>query len=162
MPVGYQGPDAYEEWIVVQAGRALAAMALSNVEVSVVLCDDAAIRPLNERWRGKDEVTDVLSFPQMDLQEPLEALPDRPEGAAPTVLGDIVISVDTAARQASALGHPLRGELVVLLVHGLAHLLGHTHSASESSDRMAALEAHVLQTILPGDMGLVARTGGPE
>ena len=162
MSIGYQGPEAHERWIVDHAERALVALGLAEVEVSVLLCDDATIRPLNREWRGKDEVTDVLSFPQLDLQEPLEGLPRTPHEGAPTLLGDVVISLDTASRQAEGLGHSLGGELVVLLVHGLAHLLGHTHEAPASSERMAGLESLVLERILPGNRGLVARTEGPE
>jgi len=162
MAVDYQGPADHEDWMVELAARALEAVGMSSVEVSLVLCDDATIRPLNRQWRGKDEVTDVLSFGQMDLDGPIEGVPDAPTGAGPNVLGDIVISEETAARQATTVGHSLREELVVLLVHGLAHLLGHTHDSPQSSDLMAAMELRLLRRILPGSKGLVARTGGPE
>lgn len=78
-------------------------------EVSIVLCDDPFIQDLNARHRGKNKPTDVLSF----------ALDD------PEYLGDIVISLPTAARQAEAAGWPLEHEVALLGVHGLLHLLGH-------------------------------------
>lgn len=78
-------------------------------EVSVVLCDDPFIQSLNAAHRGKDKPTDVLSF----------ALED------PEYLGDIVISLPTAARQADAAGWELEHEIALLGVHGLLHLLGH-------------------------------------
>lgn len=78
-------------------------------EVSLVLCDDAFIQALNARYRGKDRPTDVLSFAQDD----------------PEFLGDIVISLATAARQAKAAGWPLESEIALLGVHGLLHLLSY-------------------------------------
>src|ERR1700761_166860 len=78
------------------------------VEISLVLCDDAFIQNLNRDHRGKDKPTDVLSFPQDD----------------DVVLGDIVISLDTAKRQAKAAGWSHMDEVVLLAVHGTLHLLG--------------------------------------
>lgn len=81
----------------------------STPEVSVVLCDDPFIQQLNARHRDKNKPTDVLSFAQDD----------------PEYLGDIVISLPTAARQAEAAGWPLEHEVALLGVHGLLHLLGY-------------------------------------
>jgi probable rRNA maturation factor len=78
-------------------------------EVSLVLCDDAFIQSLNAAYRAQDKPTDVLSFAQDD----------------PDLLGDIVISLPTAARQAQAAGWTLENEVVLLAVHGLLHLLGY-------------------------------------
>ncbi len=75
----------------------------------MLLCDDAAIRALNAAHRGVDTPTDVLSFAQDD----------------PHLLGDIVISLETAARQAQAAGWPPEDEVALLATHGLLHLLGH-------------------------------------
>ncbi len=77
-------------------------------EISLVLCDDSFIRSLNAGYRGQDKPTDVLSFAQDD----------------PAMLGDIVISLPTAARQAEAAGWTLEDEVALLGVHGLLHLLG--------------------------------------
>ncbi len=82
---------------------------LNDPEISLVFCDDPFIQALNAAYRGKDKPTDVLSFAQDD----------------PQTLGDIVLSVPTAARQAEAAGWPLESEIALLAVHGLLHLLGY-------------------------------------
>src|SRR5688572_20745444 len=97
----------------------LAELGLDDVELSVLLTDDVGIRALNAQWRQKDEATDVLSFPQLD--------PSEIGGETSGALGDLVVSVETAAAQAAEHGHDLSTELRVLLAHGLAHLVGHDH-----------------------------------
>eukprot|EP00960_Hanusia_phi_P031370 749263-Hanusia_phi.AAC.5 len=96
-----------------------------NVELSIVLCSDEWIRDLNKKWRQKDAPTDVLSFPQ-----------ETDDG----ILGDLVISIPTAEAQARDLGHDLRHEMRVLMVHGLLHLLGYDHETGEEDK--AWLHAH--------------------
>jgi probable rRNA maturation factor len=124
------------------AQRVLELLGRAGAELSVVLCDDAFIRPLNAQWRDRDAATDVLSFPQDD----------------PMLLGDVVISVQTAARQATELGHPLEAELRVLLVHGVLHLLGHDHHDDDGAQRMRAEEARLLAALgVTGGPGLVER-----
>jgi rRNA maturation RNase YbeY len=86
--------------------------------LSILFVGDRAMRTLNRVWRNKDRTTDVLSFP---LRE------GRFLRIQPDMLGDIVISVPVAARQANEAGHPLALELDRLLVHGLVHLLGYDH-----------------------------------
>lgn len=95
-------------------------------ELSLLLTDDAEIQELNLRWRGLDRPTDVLSF----------ALDEAggPEG----LLGDVVISVETALRQASRRRVSLDQELELLAVHGSLHLLGHDHALPEEAGRMRA------------------------
>ena len=111
--------------------RLLAALRLPHVELSVLLVSDAEIRRLNRDWRGKDRPTDVLSFAQ---QEGAGAAPAGP-------LGDVVISVDTARRQAAARGVGLARESERLLIHGLLHLLGYDHERSpEDARRMQRRE----------------------
>lgn len=113
---------------------------LPGAELSVVLCDDAFIRPLNRDYRGKDAPTDVLSFA---MQEGEAVREDDP------VLGDLVISAETAARQAAERGHPIEAELRVLLVHGLLHLLGYDHERGEAE----AAEMRTAESALLGEMG---------
>ena len=125
-----------EGWVEAELARALVAAGLTEAEVSVVLTDDERIRAINLAWRGKDAATDVLSFPQDD----------------PLVLGDIVVSLDTARRAAEELGHDVLVEVRVLLVHGLCHLLGYDHETDEEAAEMRALEARLLDGV-----GLVAR-----
>jgi probable rRNA maturation factor len=80
---------------------------------------DPEIHALNRQYRGKDKPTDVLSFPLADELQPF-------------LLGDVIISVETAARQAQRRGHTLREELQTLLIHGILHLLGYDHEVSRS------------------------------
>jgi probable rRNA maturation factor len=82
---------------------------------AVRFTSDRAMRQLNRQYRGKDQPTDVLSFP---------GGAPSPEGRH---LGDVVIAVPTARRQAAAAGHPTELELRVLLLHGVLHCLGHDH-----------------------------------
>ncbi len=96
---------------------------LENTEVSVYLTDDETIRALNRDFRGKDKPTDVLSFPY-----------NEPVGKH-RLLGEIVISVDTASRQARALGHSLEEEIKRLLVHGFVHLLGYDHELGGEEEK---------------------------
>lgn len=127
--------NAHEADLLGVAEHLLNAFGLPEGELSVVLCDDAFIHPLNRDWRGKDKPTDVLSFAQREG-----------EGANPddNVLGDVIISVETATRQAEERGHPLGHELRVLLVHGILHLLGYDHEEDEEAEEMEALERDLL------------------
>lgn len=114
-----------------------------TVELSLVLTDDEQIQQLNRDYRDKDQPTDVLSFP---LYENLLAAdqPPAPE-RGPLLLGDIVISVATAQRQAAQLGHSDQRELCFLFVHGLLHLLGHDHELGEAQEKaMFALQDAIL------------------
>ena len=107
------------------ARRCLGALGLDGAELSLVLVSDRVMHELNRRWRGKNRPTDVLAFSQREGA-----------GAAPVgLLGDVVISVDTARRQAAALGHSVAVEAERLLVHGLLHLLGYDHERSAAEAR---------------------------
>jgi probable rRNA maturation factor len=118
------------------AHRALEVLGLSKVELSIVLVSDAQIRRLNKLYRNKDKTTDVLSFP---IGEKVEDW---------LILGDIVISVDAAKRQAQELGHSLKEELRRLLVHGLVHLLGYDHElGGEEEKKFFELEEFILREL---------------
>jgi probable rRNA maturation factor len=118
------------------AHRALEVLGLSKVELSIALVSDAQIKRLNKRYRNKDRPTDVLSFP---IGEKVEDW---------LILGDIVISVDTARRQAQELGHSLEEEIKRLLVHGLVHLLGYDHElGGEEEKKFFELEEFVLREL---------------
>ncbi len=98
-------------------------LALPDSELSVVLCDDQYIHGLNLTHRGKDKPTDVLSFPQAEFRGP-----ERPRrGQQLDLLGDVVISLTTAARQAESRRRTLQSEVRFLLAHGVLHLVGHDH-----------------------------------
>lgn len=107
-------------------GRAMRAAGVGDRALSLSLTDDAELRALNRRYADEDHATDVLSFEQ---QAPL--------------LGDIVISVETAARQARAAGHSLLAELFHLSVHGLGHLCGYDHATEAEERVMFAWEARL-------------------
>ncbi|KAK6140898.1 hypothetical protein DH2020_025360 [Rehmannia glutinosa] len=96
-----------------------------SIELSVLLCNDEFIRKLNKEWRGEDHATDVLSMSQHIPELKLPIL----------MLGDIVISVETAARQAEERGHTLIDEIRILVVHGLLHLLGFDHELSDEAEK---------------------------
>jgi probable rRNA maturation factor len=102
------------------------------------------MRRLNREHRGKDRTTDVLSFP---LYEPF-AVPKRPSRHAPELLiGDIIISLDVAVRQAAEYDATLQAEVERLLVHGLAHLLGHNHEVPRERARMIRAEKRLAAAI---------------
>jgi probable rRNA maturation factor len=107
------------------ARRVLAALRLPDAELSLLLVSDAEMRKLNRSWRGKDRPTDVLAFAQR------EGTGGAPDG----LLGDVVISVDTARRQATERGHTPGVEAERLLVHGVLHLLGYDHERSPAEAR---------------------------
>jgi probable rRNA maturation factor len=123
------------------ARRFLARLALQGSELSILVVGDAAIRRLNRQWRNKDSATDVLSFPSGDGT----AL-DEPE----TVLGDVVISFDTANRRAGKSRALILRELNRYLAHGLLHLLGYDHQTQAQARQMAAMEEELL-----GDRGMI-------
>ena len=100
-------------------------------EVSLVLTGDRAMRALNARYRGKDRPTDVLSFPG---------------GGGSGELGDIVISVHTAERNARGLGRTLAQELDVLALHGFLHVLGYDHETDNGA--MDRLERRLRKKLL--------------
>nr|XP_023923055.1 endoribonuclease YBEY, chloroplastic-like isoform X1 [Quercus suber]POE97293.1 sugar phosphatase yida [Quercus suber] len=105
-----------------------------SVELSVLLCNDEFIRELNKEWRDEDHATDVLSMSEHVPELKLPIL----------MLGDIVISVETAARQAEERGHTLLDEIRILMVHGLLHLLGFDHELSEEAEAEMEKEEELL------------------
>jgi probable rRNA maturation factor len=117
--------------------RILVHLGLEDSEVSCLLCDDSFIKELNQTYRGKDKPTDVLSF-SMNEGEAVSGSRD--------LLGDIVISVDTAIRQAGDLGRAPLEEVTSLLIHGVLHLLGYDHvrSVDESKMQEKAVELEAL------------------
>lgn len=112
----------------------LADLGLAHSELSLLLTNDSLIHEINLEHRGKDKPTDVLSFPQAEFTKPLT--PKR--GHSLAVLGDVVISLDTAARQAKGRRRPLEDEVRFLLAHGILHLVGHDHMTPEEKKVMTA------------------------
>jgi probable rRNA maturation factor len=106
-------------------------------EVSVLLCDDAVIGALNARWRGRDEPTNVLSFPAPPAGDP----------AAPAHLGDIAIACETVIREAQEQDRSVSQHLAHLAVHGFLHLLGYDHMTEGEAERMEQLEREILASL---------------
>ncbi len=134
-------------------GRAAAAaLAVADpaggAPVSVVVADDETLRDLNSRFRGFDEVTDVLSFGERDApaDESVPAFPEAP-GEAPS-LGEVVVSYPLAARQAGEHNVQVEEEVALLVAHGVLHLLGYDHAAPEDEAAMKALEVEALAAAL--------------
>ncbi|TDQ41735.1 rRNA maturation RNase YbeY [Aureibacillus halotolerans] len=114
-----------------------------SCELSVTLTDDETIHELNKTYRGKDQPTDVLSFA---MQESAEEEPWFEEAKdVPTMLGDIVISVETAKRQAKEYGHSDLRELCFLAVHGFLHLIGYDHMTEEDERKMFSTQEALLR-----------------
>jgi len=108
---------------------------LPECELSLSLVSDRAIRKLNRTYRRIDSATDVLSFSQI---EQAGAAPNNPKGvtnSAGLVLGDVVISIDTAVRQARELRVTPASRMRRLLIHGFLHLIGYDHERSSSEAR---------------------------
>lgn len=108
-------------------------------EVSLVLVDDEYIHELNRDYRGIDRPTDVLSFALNEGEEP-EVI----DGPEESLLGDIIISLETATRQAIEYNHSLERELAFLTVHGMLHLLGYDHEEENDRQQMREQEEHIL------------------
>ena len=122
---------------------ALLALGQPRAEVSLTLLGDVAMRRLNRTARGIDRTTDVLSFPQAKVP-------------GSRMLGDLVVSVAVARREAQRRGRALSRELRLAAIHGLLHLLGHDHHTPRELARMAAAEQRLL-----GETGLITRAS-PE
>jgi probable rRNA maturation factor len=106
-------------------------------DLSVVLTDDAQLHQLNRDYLGVDAPTDVLSFPASETD---------PDTGIP-YLGDILISIPRAERQAQNACHPLDAEVQLLVVHGVLHLLGHEHANPEDKARMWAVQGQILEKL---------------
>jgi probable rRNA maturation factor len=122
------------------ARRILSASGCPEARLSILLTDDAGIRELNRDWLGKDRPTNVISFA---MQEGEGA------GVQADLLGDVVVSVETAAREAAEAGVPFEHELYFLLLHGILHLLGYDHErgSATAARRMAARERELFAMV---------------
>ena len=137
-PRGAGLPEIDAKRVRARARRVLAALGHTRSELSLALVDDAAMRELNGTWRGKARPTDVLSFSMLEG-----------EGAEHrrALLGDVVISVETARRQARERHRALDEELTRLLIHGTLHLLGYDHVRDADAKRMQAEERRVFRAV---------------
>ena len=111
----------------------------SDIELSVVLTGDAEQRRLNHRYRGLDEPTNVLSFPNGEAAGPARS--------ALLLLGDVVLACETVAREATEQQKPFADHLRHLVIHGVLHLLGYDHVEEGEARRMEALETAILRRL---------------
>ena len=145
---------------------ATAALALADPDgrsgASVVVADDETLHDLNLRFRGFDEVTDVLSFGEYGAPADDTALspPEpSPDDGFPSIpgeqpsLGEVVLSFPMAERQAREHDVPVEQEAALLVVHGILHLLGHDHAEPEEEAAMRAIEQQALSALFPSGNG---------
>ena len=111
-------------------------------EVSLMFPDDETIHEMNLEYRGIDRPTDVLSFALEEGEE--EEIYGGPEE---NLLADIIISVETAVRQAEEYGHSVKREMAFLALHGMLHLLGYDHMEEEERQEMRAQEEAILASL---------------
>jgi probable rRNA maturation factor len=130
-------PDVRERALALFGGKAQRAVGLRGDVVIFVTCSEE-MQKLNRQYRGKDEPTDVLTFPSL----------------SPRVLGDIAISVEIAAANAAELGHSTEAEVKVLILHGLLHLAGYDH---ETDDGEMQTRETALRRKLGLPVGLIER-----
>jgi len=130
--------DELTEFLSGVASKALAAAGYrEDAEISLVFVDDEYIHELNLQYRGVDSPTDVLSFAMLEGET---VAGDEEE----VILGDVVISMQAAQRQAAGYGHSFRREIAYLTVHGVLHLLGFDHGQEDEQKIMRAKEEEVL------------------
>lgn len=136
VPVHVSGPppevdaQAFDaEGFVQRAERLLGALEVPDAELSISLVGDQAMAEMNQRFRGRDGPTDVLSFSLLEGEHA------EHRGG---MLGDVVLDVDVAGRQAHSFGHSLDEELLRLLIHGALHLLGFDHELEDDATVMEA------------------------
>ncbi|MGI0487494.1 rRNA maturation RNase YbeY [Pantanalinema rosaneae CENA516] len=138
-------PETWENWFlqwltVLQPDLS----SIQAYELSLRLTDDREIQTLNAQYRQQDKPTDVLAFAALEVEAPLV---DDFDSEEPLYLGDIVISLETAQRQAETQGHAMSTELAWLAAHGLLHLLGWDHPDDESLWQMLKQQQKLLNTV---------------
>ena len=124
-----------------QSKSILLFLGCENQELSILLTNDKKIKELNKQYRGYNEATDVLSFPQNEEKE---------NKSSSLLMGDVVISTATAKRQASEHGLSPEEEIVLLLIHGILHLVGFNHERSdEEASKMKRKTQEIFNRIFP-------------
>ena len=137
--------------VAAEAEAMLRTLKLPRASLSVLLCDDATIHALNRDYRKKNKPTDVLAF----------AMREGPDGhLAGDLLGDVIISLETATRQAKERGAVTRDEGMMLLAHGLLHLLGWDHQTDAEDKRMRAETERMLAVIRRAAAAKAKRAAG--
>lgn len=139
------GPTAFDDFESAYRDLAVAIFKYlkitSDYIIEVNLVGDEEIHAINKAYRGKDAPTDVISFAFLDNIDSEIAI----KGDVPRLLGEIMISYETAKRQAENFGHSLQREMKFLFTHGILHLLGYNHETEEQERIMFALQDQILE-----------------
>jgi probable rRNA maturation factor len=132
-------PDFFEWQTVVSRAciTVLDQLHVDDCEIAIVLTDEEQLREFNQKYAGIDQATDVLSFPSGDVD---------PESDL-KYLGDLLIAIPRAQKQADEKGHTLGDELSLLAIHGTLHLLGYDHASDSDKEHMWSLQALALKTL---------------
>ena len=137
------GAEVDTEDLLAVARYALDRMSVNPLaELSILLVDTDYMTELNHRWMGGDGPTDVLAFPMDEVA--LDRGPGHGDSQEPSLLGDIVLCPDVAAKQAATAGHSTGEELELLTVHGVLHLLGYDHAEPHEEREMFGLQNRLL------------------
>ena len=156
-----------EEWLegVAKAALSVALVSPDAGQMSLLITDDVTVQTLNHRFRGLNEVTDVLSFSTVypghwegddagGIELPGDDAQDEPSAfdfvmppGEPEPLGELIVSYPQMRRQAEARGIPLERELAHLIIHGVLHLIGHDHVESEEAAEMQSKEQAALRSL---------------
>lgn len=134
------------------AGLVCSSLGFRTWELSITFVDSDEIRSLNAEYRNIDKSTDVLSFPLQEWDEPITfEKPFKPTTAGknplPFMLGDLVISLQDAEKNAKDIGHSLDRETCFLLVHGILHLCGHDHMEPEEEELMTSMQRILMEKL---------------
>jgi probable rRNA maturation factor len=116
-----------------------------QAELSIIFVDVPAMTELHVRWMDEPGPTDVMSFPMDELRPGSETSP-----SAEGILGDVVVCPEVAAKQAREAGHSAQEEMLLLVTHGILHLLGFDHAEPEEREEMFTLQRTLLLTFLAG------------
>lgn len=154
-----RGYEVDETKLRTVARTVLARLGLGECELSVQLVGSKGIRRLNKVHRGKDKATDVLSFPQEEFPRPVRVravgkAAKRGRGEPPRVLGDVVISLPDAEKNARRIGQDLDREVCFLLVHGILHLGGHDHMKPAEERRMLKEQRRLMAALKSARSGV--------
>ncbi len=120
------------------------ASAKFTISISISLSNDAEVQTLNAQWRGKDQPTNVLSFPMLEVSE-LDALANTDDGEV--LLGDMILAFETCQAEAEEKAITLAHHVTHLIVHGTLHLLGLDHIDDIQAEHMEALEVKALASL---------------
>lgn len=146
--ISYKGvSELYNEEIELTCDKIFDILSIKNWELSLVICDDLFIKELNFQTRGKNEPTDVLSFPQ--FEEDFYDLPVAEKGGPDLIyVGDIVISIDYLDKNCKEFKIDKNNEFIRLLIHGILHLKGCKHENNNLEEPMIALQEDIIKKLI--------------